>query len=159
MLITIVAHTMLRIRSQVKLDERRRAELARARLSFYLFSSRLDYETAQKALTSSGMLSRTLESQEALGTTGGHAIGSGSDGDQGQQTELPSSLAYTPHVETISVSFPSLKAQTIKKLSTAESAEKRSEALKLLYRNLLVSLHFQVMWPLLYADFTLLLCA
>lgn len=115
----IASHTLLRVRAQVISAQRKKQALADTQLTFYLFSSRLAYPDSRRPDSSPASpppppLNAAKRSPQVI---------------EVEQTA------------TTSVLFPALKVQPGEKLTKAEAVARRSKALRLVYRSLLVRSH------------------
>lgn len=80
----------------------------------------------------------TANQAAALGAH--HTVKFGSEVEQRQATEVPSKIIEVQQTKTTSVMFPALKVRQGEKLTKVQAAARRSSALNLVYRNLLVSI-------------------
>lgn len=144
---SIGIHTLLRVRSQVKLAERKNAALTQSQATFYLFSSRVDHPQPPLPIgTSSGNFSNNVQwsSKKESDYDGTRSNKFADDELQSQQVELPYELVNASQTETTSVMFPALKVKPGEKLTKVQAAARRYDALRLVYRNLIVSAHSSV---------------
>lgn len=135
----IAVHVLLRVRAQVAIAERKKDLLARSQVSLYLFSSRPNYGNPVEPIhyVPTPTLSR--------GPSNASTVAAGANGSQASKSlaevtedgQLSSELGGILQ-ESTAVLFPAVRSQLSQKLTKMQAASRRSTALKLVYRNLLL---------------------
>lgn len=145
----IAIHTLLRVRAQVVIAERKNQRaIQTAERTFYLFSSRPNHadpagatpQSAPHSKVSSNAAGLSPRTQSDDGETfQGHnrSVAFAAEASP-KQSEMPPELMHVAQTETTSVLFPALKIKPGEKLTKVQAAARRSEALGLVYRNLII---------------------
>lgn len=136
---------------------RKKESLTGSHTSFYLFSSQpklgnpvepVHYvptprisicRGASAASTVASTSNSTAVSTEAAEEAGKKQAHEHLAGEESGREELLSDLVDVSQTETTSVLFPALKVKPGEKLTKVQAAQRRSKALRLVYRNLIVS--------------------
>lgn len=149
----IAIHTLLRVRAQVLIAARKKERLVKfsAERTFYLFSSRPNHPdpsaVGQPSNPHSNVSSTAARSSPRTQSDGdaetfeapgnGQSVAFAADAAP-KVSEMPPELMHVAQTETTSVLFPALKIKPGEKLTKVQAATRRSEALSLVYRNLII---------------------
>lgn len=140
--LTLSFTALLRVRGQVKIANMRREAFSGLPATMHLFSSQPEYQESRTRSSSPAKVATKGSLEEsALSLTGLQASRFTVDGQNqrhAQRTEHLHELIKTVDTERTPVLFPAVKPCPGEKLTVAQAAVKRSGALKLVYRNLLV---------------------